>query len=35
MWWRREYLGLFAPSLEQTPDGKIIVTGFPDTYPSP
>jgi lipase maturation factor 1 len=35
LWWRREYLGLFAPSLEQTPDGKIIVTGFPDTYPSP
>jgi lipase maturation factor 1 len=35
MWWRREMLGLYAPSLERTPDGKYQVTGFPDSYPSP
>jgi uncharacterized membrane protein YphA (DoxX/SURF4 family) len=35
MWWRRKYLGLYAPSLERTTDGKFIVTGFPDTYPEP
>lgn len=35
MWWRREYLGLYAPSLELGPDGKFMVTGFPGTYPEP
>lgn len=35
MWWRREYLGLYAPSLELTSDGKFMVTGFPGTYPAP
>jgi lipase maturation factor 1 len=35
MWWRRQYLGLYAPSLEKTPEGKILVTGFPETYPAP
>jgi lipase maturation factor 1 len=35
MWWRREMLGLYAPSLKRTPDGKYEVTGFPDSYPSP
>jgi hypothetical protein len=35
MWWRREYLGLYAPSLERTSDGKFLVTGYPDTYPWP
>jgi hypothetical protein len=35
MWWRREYLGLYAPSLERAPDGKFLVTGFPDSYPAP
>lgn len=35
MWWRREYLGLYAPALERTADGKFLVTGFPDSYPSP
>jgi uncharacterized membrane protein YphA (DoxX/SURF4 family) len=34
-WWRREYLGLYAPSLEQEPDGKFLITGFPGTYPEP
>jgi len=35
MWWRREYLGLYAPSLELGPDGKFVVTGFPEPYPAP
>ena len=24
-WWRRQFLGLYAPSLERTPEGKIII----------
>ena len=35
MWWRRECLGLYAPSLERTSEGKFLVTGFPDSYPLP
>lgn len=35
MWWRREYMGLYAPALEAEPNGKFLVTGFPGTYPSP
>jgi len=35
MWWRREYLGLYAPALERAPDGKFLVTGFPGSYPAP
>lgn len=34
-WWRREYLGLYAPSLEREPDGKFLITGFPGSYPTP
>ncbi|HEY6348867.1 MAG TPA: lipase maturation factor family protein [Candidatus Angelobacter sp.] len=26
-WWRRELLGLYAPQLERTPEGKIVVSG--------
>ncbi|MCU1219326.1 MAG: hypothetical protein JWN42_523 [Candidatus Angelobacter sp.] len=25
-WWRREFLGLYAPMVERTPDGKIILS---------
>jgi len=35
MWWRREYLGLYAPSLERAPEGKFFVTAWPDALPSP
>ena len=35
MWWHRQLLGLFAPSLQSAPNGKYIVTGFPDSYPAP
>jgi hypothetical protein len=35
MWWRREYLGLYAPSLERLPAGNIEVTNFPESLPEP
>jgi lipase maturation factor 1 len=35
MWWRRQLLGLYAPSLEREADGKFIVTGYPESYPAP
>jgi hypothetical protein len=28
-WWRREFLGLYAPSLERAPDGRFEVTDLP------
>jgi lipase maturation factor 1 len=32
-WWRREYLGLYAPELAREPDGKIGVVEMPDVPP--
>lgn len=32
-WWRRELLGLYAPTLERTPDGKIVVIEMPNVTP--
>jgi hypothetical protein len=29
-WWRREYLGLYAPTLELQPDGKLGVLAMPE-----
>jgi lipase maturation factor 1 len=29
LWWRREYLGLYAPTLEREPDGRIAVLEWP------
>jgi lipase maturation factor 1 len=29
VWWTRKYLGLYAPTLEREPDGKIAVTEWP------
>jgi lipase maturation factor 1 len=29
VWWRRQLLGLYAPTIEQTPDGKIKVVEWP------
>jgi Lipase maturation factor len=29
MWWRRKFLGLYAPTLELTPDGKVMVVELP------
>jgi len=35
-WWRREYSGLYAPSLTLTPDGKIMVAEWPQaSFPQP
>jgi len=34
-WWRREEIGLYAPTLERTPDGKIAVLQMPDTDQRP
>ena len=30
LWWRREEMGLYAPTLERTADGKIAVVDMPD-----
>ena len=35
MWWRREFLGLYAPALEHGPGGKFLVTAWPDSQPPP
>ena len=29
-WWRRELIGLYAPALERQPDGKFVITQFPE-----
>jgi len=29
MWWRRQLLGLYAPTLERQPDGRIVVLQWP------
>jgi hypothetical protein len=34
MWWRRQMLGLYAPTLQREPDGKIRVVDWP-TAPTP
>jgi hypothetical protein len=28
-WWRRELIGLYAPALEREPDGKFMITEYP------
>ncbi|HEX4643950.1 MAG TPA: lipase maturation factor family protein [Candidatus Acidoferrales bacterium] len=33
LWWRREDLGLYAPTLGRSPDGKILVLEIPDARP--
>jgi len=34
-WWRREFRDLYAPALERTPDGKIIVSAWPQSFVPP
>ena len=29
-WWRRQYLGLYAPELTSTPDGRFAIVQWPD-----
>jgi len=31
MWWRRELRGLYAPTLERTPQGQIRVVQWPQS----
>ena len=33
MWWKREYLGLYAPTLQREADGKISVVEWPTVPP--
>jgi hypothetical protein len=33
IWWRRQLLGLYAPTLERGPDGKIMVVDWPAALP--
>jgi hypothetical protein len=32
-WWRRQYLGLYAPLLTKTPEGRTAVVQWPDELP--
>ena len=32
-WWRRKYLGLYAPELTKTPEGRTAVVQWPDEMP--
>jgi hypothetical protein len=34
-WWRREFRGLYAPTLERTSDARIIVSEWPQTFIPP
>jgi hypothetical protein len=33
MWWRRQLIGVYAPTLEREPDGKIVVVESPSPLP--
>jgi lipase maturation factor 1 len=33
LWWRRQFLGLYAPTVERAPDGSIHVIDWPDVGP--
>ena len=35
LWWRREYLGRFGPTLTLRPDGRPALVEFPDPAPPP
>ena len=35
IWWRRELRGLYAPTLEREPDGKIVAVEWPETSLAP
>ena len=35
LWWRREYLGRFGPTLRRQPDGRIVLAELPDASPPP
>jgi hypothetical protein len=31
IWWRRDQIGIYAPTLQRNPDGKIEILAWPDT----
>ena len=31
IWWRRDRIGLYAPTLERNQDGKVEILDWPDT----
>jgi len=33
MWWRRELLGLYAPTVERKPDGRLVIIEWPTVAP--
>jgi Lipase maturation factor len=35
LWWRREFLGLYAPTLERDPNGRIVPLETPESAPAP
>ncbi len=35
LWWTREFLGLYAPTLELSPDGSVEAVEMPGTQPPP
>jgi len=35
MWWRRKFMGPYAPTLERQPDGKIVMVEGPDVGTGP
>jgi hypothetical protein len=34
LWWQRQLLGLYAPTLALGPDGKIVVVQWPEPIPA-
>ncbi len=32
-WWRRQWIGLYAPVLEREPDGTVVVVAYPQPLP--
>ena len=35
LWWRRQFLGLYAPTLEREPDGRIVMIELPNVPSQP
>jgi lipase maturation factor len=33
IWWRREFLGLYGPTLEREPDGRLVMIELPNVAP--
>ena len=33
LWWKRQLIGLYAPVLERTPEGKVVVVEWPQPLP--